>query len=130
MRASVKVLGLTRSEVRLSNGTVVFFSYQTPVAAVHEGKLYITDKKYSQTTSKHISIWTRGKGRDAVSASEEFLAKLLPRAAVHNSSQEILDALLVLRSTLTPYMGQLPDVAMHKLSEALDLIAKENSEEQ
>jgi uncharacterized protein (UPF0371 family) len=58
------------TELHLNNGTVVLFSYETPVAAaLYEEQLdskgnkyavhrYIkTSKKWSPTTSRHISKW-------------------------------------------------------------------------
>ena len=47
--------------VLLINGTVVFFSYETPVAArLACGALIRTETKYSVTTSKHINKWLQG----------------------------------------------------------------------
>ena len=57
------------TELTLLDGTVVLFSYQTPVAAClaapveHAGKATCfvrTDKKWSATTSKHINRWLDG----------------------------------------------------------------------
>jgi hypothetical protein len=54
----LKQLGANRSEVSLSDGTVVLFSYSTPVAAFVEGRGYlVTETNYSVTTSKHIRTW-------------------------------------------------------------------------
>ena len=36
---------------------MILFSYQTPVAVWDGDKLYVTDKKWSVTTSKHINKW-------------------------------------------------------------------------
>jgi hypothetical protein len=38
------------------NHNKVFFSYQTIVAVQIATKLYLTNKRYSVTTSKHLSI--------------------------------------------------------------------------
>ncbi len=38
----------------------LFFSYQTPVAAMIDGICYKTDKKWSATTSRHITKWLDG----------------------------------------------------------------------
>lgn len=49
---------VTSTEVELSDGTRVLFSYRTPVAALVPGKGWIrTEKKWSVTTSKHINRW-------------------------------------------------------------------------
>lgn len=54
----LKKLGANQTEVLLSDGTRVLFSYETPVAAITHNGVYIqTSKKWSRTTSKHISQW-------------------------------------------------------------------------
>ena len=51
-------LGPNKTELTLHDGTVVFFSYKTPVAALIPGEGWVrTDEKYSVTTSKHINQW-------------------------------------------------------------------------
>lgn len=51
-------IAANQTEVELSSGITVFFSYSTPVAAFIPGRGYIkTDQYYSRTTSKHISQW-------------------------------------------------------------------------
>jgi hypothetical protein len=51
------------TEVTLDDGTRVLFSYKTPVAAVIKidgmEQAVRTDKKWSQTTSRHISEWAK-----------------------------------------------------------------------
>ena len=50
-----------QTELTLNDGTVLFFSYQTPVAAFTPKQGYIyTEKKYSVTTSRHINQWLDG----------------------------------------------------------------------
>ena len=53
-------LGNNKAEITSSNGNVVFFSYNTPVAACMDGKFYRTEKSWSVTTSKHITQWLDG----------------------------------------------------------------------
>ena len=55
-------LAANQTQLELNNGTVIFFSYKTPVAAfVPHGYGYIrTNHKWSVTTSKHINKWLRG----------------------------------------------------------------------
>ena len=54
----INKLGPNKTELTLHDGTVVFFSYKTPVAALIPGEGWVrTDEKYSVTTSKHISQW-------------------------------------------------------------------------
>lgn len=42
------------------NDVLIFFSYNTPVAAKIKGKCYRTSEKHSVTTSKHINAWLDG----------------------------------------------------------------------
>lgn len=61
----LKKLGSNMTELELNDGTLVLFSYETPVAArvdtvndvVYSGKILKTSKKWSPTTSKHINKW-------------------------------------------------------------------------
>ena len=51
-------LGSNKTEIRFENGGVVFFSYNTPVAAqLPSGTFIKTSTKWSRTTSKHINQW-------------------------------------------------------------------------
>ena len=47
---------------------LVLFSYQTPVAYrdLRTGKYYRTVKKWSRTTSRHISQWLNGQQAEEV----------------------------------------------------------------
>ena len=46
------------------DGITILFSYKTPVAckvpSQHAGQFnyYVTDKKWSNTTTRHINLWT------------------------------------------------------------------------
>ena len=61
--------------VTFKDGTEVFFSYRTPVAAYLPEKGYVkTDTYYSVTTSKHINSWLPTK--DVPEVSDTFLAQL------------------------------------------------------
>jgi hypothetical protein len=54
----IKPFGSNQTELHLDDGTIVFFSYETPVAAHIPGLgAYYTNKKYSTTTSGHITRW-------------------------------------------------------------------------
>lgn len=53
-----------RTELTLQNGDTVFFSYKTPVAAVVRGRVYVTEYKWSSTTSRHISKWLDGRSAE------------------------------------------------------------------
>ena len=53
-------LGSNQAQISFG-GTVVLFSYNTPVACSIVGKgWYRTDKRWSVTTSKHINRWLDG----------------------------------------------------------------------
>ena len=48
------------TQLDLSDGTSVLFSYQTPVACLTDNGYYRTSKKWSVTTSRHINKWLDG----------------------------------------------------------------------
>lgn len=60
---NLKSLKVNQTELRL-NDWLVFFSYETPVACQDRksGMFYQTEKKWSRTTSKHITQWLRFYG--------------------------------------------------------------------
>jgi len=76
---TAKNLASNQTEVEVGD-TIIFFSYNTPVAAFIPGEGYVvTETKWSVTTSKHISQWLsrHGVSRDSVSTvPQEFLDKL------------------------------------------------------
>lgn len=50
-----------QTQLELNNGTIILFSYKTPVAAYVPGQGYVrTNHKWSVTTSKHINKWLYG----------------------------------------------------------------------
>ena len=54
-------IAANQTEISYNNGTQVFFSYRTPVAAYVPSQGYIrTAKKWSVTTSRHINKWLGG----------------------------------------------------------------------
>ena len=48
------------TQLDLSDGTQVLFSYRTPVACYDNGRYYRTATKWSVTTSRHINKWLEG----------------------------------------------------------------------
>ena len=62
MTLKLTPLGANKNEIELPDGTVVFFSYKTPVAArMGDGSGFVkTSQKWSVTTSKHINQWLNG----------------------------------------------------------------------
>ena len=60
----LKPLGSNQNTVELPDGTVILFSYQTPVAAFVPGVGYCrTEQYFSRTTFKHITQWLRREQR-------------------------------------------------------------------
>jgi hypothetical protein len=69
-------LASNQTELELNDGTVVFFSYKTPVAAFIPGLgYYRTEHKWSVTTSKHINKWIRGQNCNTI--SQDYLNNLV-----------------------------------------------------
>jgi len=70
----LKPIGPNVNEVTVGELTVLF-SYQTPVAAFVPGEGYlVTDKKWSNTTTRHINKWLASMGVDrATKVSQERL---------------------------------------------------------
>ncbi len=57
------LVGPKQTELQFRNDSGfcrVLFSYETPVAAVVNGICYRTNKKWSNTTSRHIAKWFGG----------------------------------------------------------------------
>ena len=68
-------IAANQTSVSFNDGTEVFFSYKTPVAAYLPDKGYVkTDTFYSVTTSRHINKYLPTKDVPEVSAS--FLKQL------------------------------------------------------
>ena len=72
----LRPIAANQTELTLSNGTQVFFSYKTPVAAYlsDKAKYVRTATKWSVTTSRHINKWLEGVNADTV--DQEILAAL------------------------------------------------------
>ncbi len=67
----INKLGPNQTELDLKDGTTVFFSYKTPVAAYLLGRGFVkTSTKYSVTTSKHVNQWLDGRNHEVVEQSE------------------------------------------------------------
>jgi hypothetical protein len=62
-----------QTEIELADGTTVFFSYKTPVAAHIPGLGYFkSEKRWSVTTSKHIGQFiARNGGSGAVTTKPQ-----------------------------------------------------------
>ena len=60
-------IAANQNEVTINDGTQIFFSYRTPVAAYLPEKGYVrTEKFWSVTTSRHINKWLQGVNADTV----------------------------------------------------------------
>ena len=72
-------IAANQTEVSYNNGTQVFFSYRTPVAAYVPSQGYIrTAKKWSVTTSRHINKWLGGVN-NVTEVTQEQLNNLVER---------------------------------------------------
>ena len=68
-------IAANQTSVSFNDGTEVFFSYKTPVAAYLPDKGYVrTSRFYSVTTSRHINKWLPTK--DVPEVSDTFLTQL------------------------------------------------------
>ena len=69
-------IAANQTEIVLNNGTTIFFSYDTPVAAQLPDYEYVrTSTKWSVTTSKHINKWLNGV--NAAEVSQDILDNLV-----------------------------------------------------
>lgn len=76
----VKSIAANQTEIELSNGTIVFVSYETPVAAFIPGRGIVkTTEKWSRTTSKHIG---------------QFIQRTNPASTVSEEPQEFFNTLI------------------------------------
>ena len=68
---NIKQLAPNQTEIRKDDGTIIFVSYETPVAAFVDGFKWIRSaEKYSVTTSKHVNKWLAGLNTTTVPQSE------------------------------------------------------------
>ena len=68
-------LGLNQTQITKPDGTIVFYSYNTPVAGyTREHGFVRTSKFFSKTTRRHVDKWL--DGRDATLVPQEFLDNL------------------------------------------------------
>ena len=65
-------IGSNQTELS-ANGVQILYSYQTPVAAWIKGQYYKTNKKWSNTTTKHINKWVHL----AVEKDQDFFDNLV-----------------------------------------------------
>jgi hypothetical protein len=70
----IKNIGKNKTELHI-NDKIIFISYETPVAACIDGQFFVTEKKWSTTTSKHIDAWIDGK--KAETKEQDFFDNLI-----------------------------------------------------
>ena len=69
-------IGTNQTVIKYNNGSEVFFSYDTPVAAKTADWEYLrTEDFYSKTTSRHINKWLENV--DAEKVSQETINNLV-----------------------------------------------------
>lgn len=68
----IQSLAANQTVITLSSGCEVFFSYETPVAAIFDGVSYKTDRKYSTTTTRHINAWLGNSGKNAIVKPQSY----------------------------------------------------------
>jgi len=68
---NIKQLAPNQTELHKDDGTIIFVSYETPVAAFVDGFKWVrSEEKYSVTTSKHVNKWLAGLNTTTVPQSE------------------------------------------------------------
>lgn len=77
----IKQLKSNMTELTIADGTQVLFSYETPVASYqYASGLKKTDKKWSQTTTKHVNQWIQDMGynpKDIPSVDQDYFTNLV-----------------------------------------------------
>ena len=68
-------IAANQTELHLDNGTIVFFSYKTPVAACTADGFIRTNKFWSVTTSRHLNKCLDGRNYKEV--DQEILEELV-----------------------------------------------------
>ena len=68
----LKKISLNETEITTKDGALLFFSYDTLVAAASYKNVYVTSTKYSKTTTKHITNWYN---RNALCATPEVVSQ-------------------------------------------------------
>ena len=73
----LKQIGANQTEVQLSDHyeTQIFFSYEQAVCVRNADGCFVTEEKYSRTTSKHINNWV---------ANLSDIIKMVPQSEIDN----------------------------------------------
>ena len=77
---TIKNVFPNQTEATLNNGDIVFFSYETPVAAFVSGRgILRTEEKFSRTTTKHINAFIER-------TNPKSTVTIVPQAEIENLS--------------------------------------------
>ena len=73
----IKIIGANQTEVILADHyeTQIFFSYEQAVCVRTADGCFVTEEKYSRTTSKHINKWI---------ANLSNIIKMVPQSKIDN----------------------------------------------
>ncbi len=86
---SLEPIASNMTEVTIKGGLTILFSYATPVACMWENgqgakDVFITEKKWSATTTRHINKWI-----DLKSQEKSFLFNKRPQEFFDNLLNEV-----------------------------------------
>ena len=74
----LKPIASNQTELTTTEGAVILFSYETPVAAMlPSGQYARTSDWYSHTTTRHINKWLQGVTADVLEHPEEWFRNLV-----------------------------------------------------
>ena len=79
MKPGLRNLGANKTQLTFDNGLQLFYSYATPVASYSPitCEYYRTEKRYSNTTTKHINQWL--EGCEAIEKPQSYFDNLEPK---------------------------------------------------
>lgn len=73
----IKPIAANQTELHDNSGTIILFSYETPVAAIlPSGRAVRTSTKYSVTTTKHVNKWLQAMG-NVETVAQDFIDGLV-----------------------------------------------------
>jgi hypothetical protein len=71
----LKQLGANQTEITFLDESQIFFSYEQAVCVRNGDGCFVTDEKYSRTTSGHINNWVSGLSS---------IIKMVPQSEIDN----------------------------------------------
>ena len=85
----IKPIASNQTELHDNSGTIVLFSYETPVAAIlPSGRAVRTSTKYSVTTTKHVNKWLQALG-NVDTVEQDFIDGLIDDPCYYLLNQSI-----------------------------------------